>query len=283
MTPRVSRHLYRNSQDRVVRPAAVAGTFYPENPAQLTTAIDRALAEAIGPPTKQRESGSRPKALIGPHAGYIYSGIVAASAYKTLRSYAASISRVVLLGPAHRVAIRAMATSGADEWVTPLGPVTIDNAGREVALQIPGVIIDDHAHEYEHSLEVQLPFLQHVLGDTWELIPIVIGVVETATVANLIEGLWGGPETLIVVSTDLSHFQDSQTAQRLDTATAASIVACDSLAIRPDLACGAYPLSGLLTVANNRGMDVEMLDLRTSAEINGNSESVVGYGAFALR
>lgn len=262
-----------------LRPPAVAGMFYPADPTELADMIDR-LVHGIGP---QPPDEPIPHALVVPHAGYLYSGPIAASAYARVAPTRSQVRRVVLLGPAHRVAVRSMALSSADAWSTPLGLVPVDAEGRDVALSMHGVDIDDSAHALEHSLEVQVPFLQRVLGDGWCLVPVVVGTANADDVAGLLDRLWGGPETLVVVSTDLSHYHDQPTAQRLDAATAASIVARDPAAIEPDRACGAFPLRGLLELARRRGLGVQQLDLRTSGDTSGDRSRVVGYGAFALR
>lgn len=270
-----------------VRRPAVAGTFYPANPVELTLIIDAALAAAL----QRRTPGPRPKVLVVPHAGYVYSGEVAASAYVQLQQSAGTaddapaadtpVTRVVVLGPAHRVAVRSMALSSADAWRTPLGDVPLDESARE--LDFPGLITDDRAHAPEHSLEVQVPFLQRVLGDGWSLVPIVVGGASRNEVSEVLDALWGGPETLIVISTDLSHYHDDATARHLDAETAASIVARDADSIETDRACGAHPLRGMLDTARAQGLDVELLDLRTSADVSGDTDRVVGYGAFAMR
>ena len=263
--------------DHRVRPAAVAGMFYPSDATVLADEIDRMLADVPitdAPP---------PKALILPHAGYVYSGPIAATGYATLRNLRAPVTRVVLLGPAHRVAVRGLATSSADAWSTPLGSVVIDAAARDAVCDLPGVSVDDAAHVGEHSLEVHLPFLQRVLGDDFALAPFVVGRAEPELVAAVLERLWGGPETVIVVSSDLSHYLDHASAADRDRRTADAIVEGRVAALAPDDACGAYPVRGLLVAASHRGMHPELLDLRSSGDTAGSRDRVVGYGAFALR
>jgi MEMO1 family protein len=257
-----------------VRPPAVAGLFYPDDPEELAAAVDRVL----GPAAKDEPP---PKALIAPHAGYVYSGPVAGNAYACLRPSRDTVTRVVLVGPAHRVRVAGLAVSGADAFATPLGAVPIDAAARTLALSLPAVAVDDEAHAAEHSLEVHLPFLQRVLA-RFAIVPLVVGDAEPAAVAAVLERLWGGPETCIVASTDLSHYHDHATAQALDARTAGHIVARAAERIGDDDACGARPVRGLLEVARRRGLPVRLLDLRSSGDTAGPYDEVVGYGAFAV-
>lgn len=267
------------------RPPAVAGLFYPADPQELRRVVHGYLAKArSGQGTfmaRMAEEARPPKALIAPHAGYIYSGPIAASAYATLAQVRAVISRVVLLGPAHRVPLRGLATSSAEQFDTPLGPVALDRAAIELALTLPQVQAMDAAHAQEHSLEVQLPFLQEVL-DAFRLVPFVVGEASAGEIAEMLELLWGGPETLIVVSSDLSHYQDYRSAQRLDAATTAAIEALRPEAIGYDQACGRLPVSGLLELARRRGLQAETLDLRSSGDTAGPRDRVVGYGAYVF-
>lgn len=258
-----------------VRPAAVAGRFYPGEARALAAAVDDALAAA--PPWP----GPAPKALVVPHAGYVYSGPVAASAYATLASCGDAIRRVVLLGPAHYVGVHGLAVSAADAFRTPLGDVAVDDELRTLVLALPDVRVDDRAHAPEHSLEVHLPFLQRVLRG-FAVLPLVAGRADPAVVAGLLDAVWGGPETLIVVSSDLSHYLDSTTAAVRDRATADAILAGRADAIRAGDACGATPLRGLLTAAPRHGLHATLLDLRSSGDTAGPEDRVVGYGAFAF-
>lgn len=255
------------------RPPAVAGTFYPADPEVLAAQVDQLVPTAATGPT--------PKALIVPHAGYAYSGPVAGNGYAALGTGRDRIERVVLLGPAHRVRVRGLATTSADEWVTPLGPVSIDDEARRAVLALPSVGISDHAHAEEHSLEVHLPFLQRTLGQ-FSLLPLVVGHADPEDIATVLDDVWGGSETLIVVSTDLSHYQDHATASVLDRRTADAITAGDPEAIRPDDACGAHPVRGLLVAARRRGLRARLVDLRNSGDTAGPRDRVVGYGAFSL-
>ncbi len=272
-----------------MRPPAVAGLFYPADPIELARVVDADLAEAKqrradqnGPGTGVRHAAA-PKALVVPHAGYVYSGPIAATAYVRLAESTAPIERVILLGPAHRVALDGMAVPTVDGFATPLGIVPVDHEARRIALDSEGVHLDDLAHADEHSLEVHLPFLQRVLGaEGWSVLPVVVGRAPTDHVARLLERLWGGTETLIVVSTDLSHYHDRRTANRLDARTASAIVERADTQVDPSDACGAFPLRGLLAAARHHDLDVHLLDLRTSADTAGDPGRVVGYGAFAV-
>jgi len=258
------------------RPAAVAGSFYPADPSVLTAEVDALLAAAPAP-----AAAPVPEALVVPHAGYAYSGPVAATAYAALGP-ATAVTRVVLLGPAHRVAVRGVATSSADVFSTPLGDVPVDDAARRAALALPGVFVDDRAHAQEHSLEVQLPFLQRKLGHGFAIAPFVVGNADPANVAAVLDELWGGPETLVVVSSDLSHYLDHPTAKARDRRTADAIVAGRVDDVEAQDACGAVPIRGLLVAAGRRGLRGTVLDLRTSGDTAGPHDRVVGYGAFAV-
>ena len=257
----------------VVREPAVAGQFYPEDPGELKALVDSLLRQAAC------KKEAAPKALVAPHAGYVYSGAVAASAYACLAPYRDVYSRVVLLGPCHRVPVAGMAVSGADAFRTPLGDVPVDRAAVAM-LEAKGVTTFEPSHQYEHSLEVQLPFLQRVLGD-FSVVPIVVGEARPQAVANLLESLWGGPETLIVISSDLSHYLDYDSARVQDSATCRRIEQLDTN-IGHDDACGATPLRGLLLAARHRGLSVRTLDLRNSGDTEGDRDFVVGYGAWML-
>ena len=257
----------------VVREPAVAGQFYPEDPAELQALVSRLLGEATP------DDDVPPKALIAPHAGYMYSGAVAASAYARLSRYRDRYERVVLLGPCHRVPVAGVALSGAAAFRTPLGdvPVARDTV---VALKERGVSVFEPSHQYEHSLEVHLPFLQAVLGE-FRIVPVVVGEATATVVAKLLEQLWGGPETLIVVSSDLSHYHAYDTAREQDAVTCRRIEHLDT-GIAHDDACGATPLRGLLLAAKRRGLGVKTLDLRNSGDTGGDRDFVVGYGAWMV-
>ena len=257
-----------------VRPPAVAGTFYPGEKRELDAAVESYLAAA-------RVEGPPSKALIAPHAGYVYSGAIAASAYARLAAARDTIERVVLLGPAHRVPFRGIAATGAAAFATPLGPVPIDVDAVRRALELRQVILFDEAHRLEHSLEVQLPFFQRLL-DNFSLVPLVVGDASTGDVAEVIETLWGGPETLIVISSDLSHYLDYDSARRLDADTCRAIEELRPDDIGPQQACGRLPIKGLLSAARARGMGVTTLDLRNSGDTAGPRNRVVGYGAWAI-
>ena len=248
-----------------VRESAVAGMFYPADPAELRGMVEGLLADV---PVKD---GVPPKAIIAPHAGYIYSGSIAASAYACLRPV--GIRRVVLLGPAHRVLLNGVAASSASVWRTPLGHVPVEAPD--------GSSIVDAAHAEEHSLEVQLPFLQVVLSD-FTLIPLVVGQASKEEIAGILASLWGGDETLIVISSDLSHYEDYETANRMDSAASQAILDLDPTGLESRNACGCIPICGLLHLAKQKGMRAELIDLRNSGDTAGSRDQVVGYGAYAF-
>ena len=259
---------------RTVRPAAVAGAFYPSSAEKLGRDVDAMLAAATPRPL-------RPKALVAPHAGYVYSGPIAASAYKLLENLKPKPTRVVLLGPAHTVGFHGIALPAVDALHTPLGNVPVDSELEFEALKFPFVMDEARAHAREHSLEVHLPFLQRALGE-FTVLPLCVGHASPDDVADLLEALWGGPETLIVVSTDLSHYLPYSEAQRVDQETVESILALDADALEGERACGTHPLSGLLVAARRKGLEPTLLDLRNSGDTAGDKSRVVGYASFAF-
>jgi MEMO1 family protein len=258
-----------------VRPAAVAGRFYPADPDALRKLIASLLAEV--PPA----SGPAPKALIAPHAGYLYSGPIAASAYAQFMPARNLIQRIILLGPSHYVSVDGVATSSAEAFATPLGVVPLDLEAVRQVRSLPQAQELDEAHAQEHSLEVQLPFLQTVL-ERFTLVPLAVGEATPEEIAEVLEILWGGPETRLVISSDLSHYQDFQNARRLDQATAKAIEALKPNGIGEERACGRIPIRGLLATAQRRHLKARTLDLRSSGDTAGPRDQVVGYGAFAF-
>lgn len=260
---------------RIRRPA-VAGTFYPSS----ERALRSALAECTRRSGTVRPPG-RPKALIAPHAGYMYSGPIAASAYSALTPWGLEISRVVLLGPSHHVAFRGLATSSAEYFLTPLGPIQLDLGAVLTLQELPYVRCRDDAHAAEHSLEVHLPFLQQALDD-FRLVPLVVGDAVPTDVAAALDRVWGGDETLIVVSTDLSHYHTYDSARKVDAETGEAICRLDPAAIDGGRACGFRALNGLLAAASERGLEVTALDERNSGDTAGDRRRVVGYGSYAL-
>ncbi|MCA9614079.1 MAG: AmmeMemoRadiSam system protein B [Myxococcales bacterium] len=257
-----------------IREPAVAGVFYPSDPLELRATVRRYLDEARG------EAPSTPVALIAPHAGYVYSGPIAGSAYASVAALRGKIARVVLLGPAHRVAFAGLAIPDVDALRTPLGLVRLDGAARDRVRTLPFVLVDDRPHAHEHALEVQLPFVQEVLGDV-PVLPIVVGRATPEQVAQVLEMLWD-PSTLVIVSSDLSHYLPKNDAHRLDGQTRDAIEALAPERFEDNSACGRLPIAGLLALAKRRGLGVTTLDLRTSGDTAGTGEEVVGYGAFAL-
>jgi len=257
-----------------IRPPAVAGSFYPQNANQLNDMLDEYLKISDVDITP-------PKAIIAPHAGYIYSGQVAASVYSNIEKIKTQITRVVLLGPAHRVYVKGIALASNTHFATPLGNVPIDTHALAQLEKYPYVKFLDAAHEQEHSLEVHIPFLQKVLTN-FTLIPLLIGDAEPEQVATILEELWGGDETLIVISSDLSHFMDYETACKTDSNTTHLIENFEYKKIGQNQACGCMPMRGLLKLAHEKGMKIQTLDLRNSGDTAGTKDRVVGYGAYAL-
>ncbi|MFZ5555976.1 MAG: AmmeMemoRadiSam system protein B [Pseudomonadota bacterium] len=260
-----------------VRQPAVAGAFYPGDAESLALEVASLLQEAGH--TADAEA-PLPKAVIVPHAGYVYSGPVAASAYARLKAGRGRVRRVVLLGPCHRIAVRGLALPGATEFATPLGRIPVDREAAAAVQDLPQVTVSAQAHAFEHSLEVQLPFLQAVLGD-FALLPLAVGDAAADDVATVLERLWGGDETLIVISSDLSHYLPYDVAKRVDSVTARAILAMEHT-IDHSQACGATPVDGFLLAAKRRGMTPELLDLRNSGDTAGDRSRVVGYAAFAF-
>ena len=259
---------------RTRRPS-VAGTFYPGNASVLSTAVHAyvdAAEPCIIPP---------PKAIVVPHAGYIYSGPVAGSAYAALAPHAGSISRVVLLGPAHRIPFRGLACSTAERFRTPLGAVDVARESYDAVADLPQVRTFEAPFEGEHCLEVQLPFLQTVLG-AFRVVPFLVGEATEEEVAEVLDRLWGGRETLIVISSDLSHFLPYERAREVDAATTRAIEALRPDEIGYDQACGRGALNGLLRAAERHGLEAVTLDLRNSGDTAGSRDQVVGYGAWAF-
>ena len=258
---------------RTVRPPAVAGSFYPLEPGSLRREVARLLAATPCDP----RNPVCPKALIVPHAGYVYSGATAALAYARLKPYASDIRKVVLLGPAHRVAAPGLALPNVDMLATPLGTVPVDGDSIQSLLALPQVTANAAVHAMEHSLEVQLPFLQMALED-FTLVPLAVGEASASEVAQVLDCVWGGPETLIVISSDLSHYQPYAQARSTDHQTLRAI-----LNLKPDLtpkqACGATPINGLLQVAQARGLHPEVLGMCNSGDTSCDRSRVVGYAA----
>ena len=257
------------------RRPAVSGMFYPGEASALAAEVASYLAEA-----KAGAGARAPKAIIAPHAGYIYSGPTAATIYARLAPLRGVVRRVVLAGPAHRVFVRGAAVPSVRAFDSPLGEIPLDAEALAAIRDLPFVAVSDHAHAREHSLEVHLPFLQAVLG-SFALVPIVVGDAQPDEMATLYERLWGGDETLIVVSSDLSHYLPYEAARARDGDTARAILDLrDDLV--PEEACGAAPINGLLRAARRRALVPELVDLRNSGDTAGDRDRVVGYGAFAF-
>ena len=257
-----------------IREAAVAGSFYPADPEQLQSMLRGYLAQS-------GNDGAPPKAMIVPHAGYIYSGPVAASGYARLQQAADYIDQVILLGPAHRVAFNGLAASSAEGFKTPLGTIPLDLTAISDILTLPQVHVNDEAHRLEHSLEVQLPFLQLILNQ-FTLVPLVVGDASPIEVCEIIGHFWDRPGTVIIISSDLSHFHDYETAVQIDNKTARAIEGLALEKIDHDQACGRNPLNGLLLYARQHGLSAHTLDLRNSGDTAGPRDQVVGYGTWVI-
>ena len=255
-----------------VRPAVAAGCFYPADATELAQTVDGLLASARPPQT-----GGVLRALVVPHAGYAYSGAVAATAFASIREGGRPL-RVAVLGPSHFLPLRRIAVSGARAWRTPLGVVPVDPELRSDAVAAAAVV-DDGPHLHDHALEVELPFLQRRVGGELRVLPVAVGG-EAAQTAAVVAAL--APHALVVVSSDLSHYLDDATTRKVDRRTAQAVVALDDSAIGERDACGAHALRGLLAHARQAGWTCTLLDLRTSADATGDCDRVVGYGAFAL-
>lgn len=262
-----------------VREPAVAGVFYPGEARTLASSVAGLLDGARSARTANLDHGA-PKVLIVPHAGYIYSGSTAALAYARLASARDRVRRVVLLGPVHRVPVRGLALPGTEAFKTPLGTIPVDMTSVDALATLPQVVVSPAAHALEHSLEVQLPFLQTVLG-AFKLVPLAVGDATPAEVAAALDVVWGGPETLIVISSDLSHYLPYARAQQQDGETVARIMALEG-PISHDQACGGTPINGLLLSARRRGLQAQLLGLCNSGDTAGDRQRVVGYAALAF-
>lgn len=257
-----------------IRRPAVAGMFYPGEAGELHRMVQAYVAAA-------GDAGPPPKALIAPHAGYVYSGPIAGSAYAQLKPLRGVVTRVILAGPSHRVPFRGIAPSTAEYFATPLGIVPVDQQAIATLRDLPQIVPLEAAHANEHSLEVHLPFLQEVLGE-FSIVPLVVGDATQGQVAEVMERLWGGPETLIVISSDLSHYHDYETARRMDEATSRAIEHLHPQDIKFEHACGRLPILGLLQAARHHGLRARTLDLRNSGDTAGPRDEVVGYGAYVF-
>ncbi len=258
-----------------LRSPAVAGMFYPDNAVVLRDTIQQYLQQATVQTT------ACPRVLVVPHAGYVYSGEVAAVAYRQIAACAHDIHKVVLMGPSHRVAFHGLALPRSEGFQTPLGTVKLDMVLYEKVQALPGVVVSEQAHAAEHSLEVQLPFLQQILPD-FSLLPLVIGDASMEEVAAVIAAIWHEPDTLFVISTDLSHYHAYSQAQQLDRATSEAIVQLQPEQIGYENACGRNGLNGMLLFAREQGLQAECLDLRNSGDTAGDKNRVVGYGAYVI-
>jgi AmmeMemoRadiSam system protein B len=267
-----------SSHTSTIRPAAVAGSFYPHDPRALRAQVGSLLADVD--PAHCGERARAPKMLIAPHAGYQYSGGVAAQAYALLAPHRDRIRRVVLIGPAHRVAFRGIAVPSVDAFWSPLGAVPLDFTAIAQLKALPQVVVDDAPHAWEHALEVHLPFLQSMLAE-FAIVPLIAGNVSSRDVAQVLEALWGGQETLIVISSDLSHYHEHALASRIDASTVQSVLRLE-VGIDHDQACGATAIDAAVLCARRHGLSPRLLDLRNSGDTAGPRDRVVGYCAIAF-
>jgi AmmeMemoRadiSam system protein B/AmmeMemoRadiSam system protein A len=268
-----------NSIDNLVRPPAVAGMFYPSNPKELDATVQFYLAEAAK--TFPDRPAHAPKAIIAPHAGYVYSGLTASSVYNQLLPVKDKIKRVVMMGPCHRVAVRGLALPSTQSFATPLGEVPLDMDAVARIVSLPQVSIFDDTHRQDHALEVHLPFLQNVLT-YFKIVPMIVGQASPDEVAQVLATLWGGAETLILISSDLSHYKTYDDARKIDDQTRIAIEKLDPFALDDDQACGRHSIKGLMIMAKEKGMTVKTTDLRNSGDTAGAKDRVVGYGAWAF-
>jgi len=266
----------------IIRPPAVAGTFYPNDADILRSEIDGLMEAALHSDAVSGDAS--PKAIIVPHAGLMFSGAIAALGFATVRALKDTIKRIVIIGPAHRMAFQGIALARADQFATPLGTMRCDLPALQKALALPHVQMLDDAHTLEHGLEIELPFIQRLFGEDTDIgiVPLLVSRCSPRQVHEVIEKLWGGPETLIVISSDLSHFHDYDTAKKMDNRTRAMIENFDAENIDTNDACGALPVAGMLMAARNRGMKIKTLGMRNSGDVTGDKSRVVGYGAWAV-
>ena len=267
-------NMIRRSMLQDVRRPAVAGMFYPSDPDELREMVGTFIgnAEQTGPP---------PKALIAPHAGFVYSGPIAGTAFRQLAPLRGKITRVVMVGPTHHIPFRGIAVCSSKYFSTPLGNVPVDEDATVQISMLPGVVPFDLAHEKEHSLETHLPFLQLAL-DKFSIVPLVIGDAEVKEIAAVFEALWGGPETLFAISSDLSHYRNYNAAKKFDAATSRAIENLQPDEIGYDQACGRLPIQALLMCAKKHGLAARTLDQRSSGDTAGPKDQVVGYGAYVF-
>ena len=263
--------------DSLVRPPAVAGMFYPSNPKELAASVEFYLSEAAA--NIDVATSTPPKAIIAPHAGYVYSGLTAAAAYNSLRPIADKITRVVMMGPCHRVGVAGLALPSTQAFDTPLGRVPVDMDAAAKIVNLHQVQIFDDTHKNDHVLEVHLPFLQTILGE-FSIVPMIVGQAAPDDVAEVLELLWGGDETLILISSDLSHYLAYDEAQKIDDSTRQAIERLDALALGNQQACGRHSIKGLMQVARSKGLEVTTADIRNSGDTVGSKDKVVGYGSW---
>jgi len=272
------------NQSQKIRHPAVASMFYPGKPADLLNSVRKYLSDADAEQStvKFKNDENSVRALIVPHAGYIYSGKIAASAYQLLQRNKYHFKRVLLLGPAHRLCLQGAAFPNEEVFETPLGSIILDKTRmKKLAAEFSWISFNEKAHAEEHSLEVQLPFLQETIAD-FELLPLVVGEMDSLQIAEMIQQFSTDLETLIVISTDLSHFHNYQTAYEKDALTANAIELLEPQKISSEDACGVYPLRGALVAALQNKWKIHRMGLCNSGDTTGDYGRVVGYGAWAL-
>lgn len=254
-----------------IKKPAVAGAFYPDEPDILNNMVEH-LFDAI------TWAGSSPKAIIAPHAGYIYSGIAAACAYQCLEMMP-YIKNIILVGPSHYIAFNGVAYSDYDTFITPLGELFVNTNLIQQIAKLPATQHFNDAFSREHCLEVQFPFLQKKLNE-FTIVPLLVSGANKQTVASVLEALWGDKETLVIISSDLSHYHDYLTAQQLDSETSQAIVNLDADNIKEDSACGRIAIRGLLHLAKQKKMQAKKILQINSGDTAGDKQRVVGYGAY---
>jgi AmmeMemoRadiSam system protein B/AmmeMemoRadiSam system protein A len=265
------------TDSQLIRPPAVAGMFYPSNPKELEASVHYYLTEAAN--KFEMPSSTAPKAIIAPHAGYVYSGLTAAAVYNRLLPAKDIIKRVIIMGPCHRVAVKGLALPSTEAFATPLGNVPLDMDAVASIIGLPQVEIFNDTHVEDHALEVHLPFLQKILTD-FSIVPMIVGQASPEEVAEVLETLWGGPETLILISSDLSHYLSYDKARAMDDRTRQAIERLDPMALGDEQACGRHSIKGLMLMAREKGLSAITADVRNSGDTAGTKDRVVGYGSW---
>ena len=258
-----------------IKQADVAGMFYPGEEASLRQMVDGFIQKALS-------FDLRPRAIIAPHAGYIYSGSIAGTAYKTIAAVRDQIENVIIMSPAHRFYLRGIALHMADAFATPLGNIPVNIGIVKKIKQFSSVQWEERSFIQEHGLETHLPFIQRAFKPGIKIVPMIVGECQESEVAEILESVWEDPRNFVIISSDLSHFHSYADAKKLDRNTVDLIQNLDSQSLDTEFACGHYPICGLLNLARNRKLKIKALDIRSSGDTAGSKESVVGYGSFAV-